>query len=90
MSDLRSGGYILEEGGIDARGSWPTQFLLDFPRGGAGEGAAVVYHAGREFGEGEGGGGDAGLDGEEDMLLVLRSVRHVIWLEDYLGELVVP
>jgi hypothetical protein len=67
----------------------PTELFFDLSRGCASECAAVINHAGRELSKSERGGGDAGLDGEEDVFLILRALGHVIWLEDYLEELVI-
>lgn len=61
-----------------------ARFLLDFLCGAAGEGSAVVQHPGGDFGKGETAGWDAGLQGQEDVLVGFRVGGDVVGLEDEL------
>ncbi len=69
---------------VDELGLWDREagLLLDLLGGAAGEGAAVVEHAGWEFGEGERAGGDAGLEGEDDLFVGFGGLRGIVGLED--------
>ena len=57
---------------------------MDLFGGAAGKGAAVVEHAGGEFGQGERTGGDAGLEGEEDLFSGFGVLGGIVGLENEL------
>lgn len=67
---MRDGGYgcgrHVEEGG---GGDGETEFFAELGGGFPAEVARGIEHAGGELGEGEGGGGEAGLEGEEGVEL---------------------
>lgn len=68
-----------------ALGNLHARLLLDFLSGAAGEGAAVVEHAGRELDQRERGGRYAGLHGQYHVLFLLGVLGDVVRLEDELA-----